>query len=177
MRIRYVVSCVMLLIAIEARSAEEKKEKKMDPVSKALFGMFGSSEFKPEKFKEVPFDMAINPNFKEQLRYKKFWFSAVYYGLEPNLGKYEQVEQHFNIKLCDTPSRETCTHKTVVHQLQREEIFKLKKGTRVRVYGSILEVAGVSLGGGDRLMNRDLPNGGFSDLFLVKVAKVIPATS
>lgn len=141
------------------------------PFNSAVGAVFGSSEFQPERYREVPWDMATNPAFKDQLRYKKFFFRGVYQGMENRPERWEQVAQHFTVKVCEDRSRQSCTSKVAVHQLYTNEVLAIPKGTPVWVYGEILEVAGVDIGDGVPLTNRD---GSFDGVFLIKARKIIP---
>lgn len=164
-RILALGACVLASPVMSGCSSLEK------PLNSAMGAVFGSNEFQPEKYREVPWDMATNPAFKDQLRYKKFFFRAVYQGMENRPDRWEQVAQHFTVRVCEDRSRQSCTSKVAVHQLYTDEVLAIPKGTPVRIYGEILEVSGIDLGSGGQITNSDRS---FDGIFLVKARKVVP---
>ena len=143
------------------------------PFNSALGAVLGSSEFEPAKYQLTQWDVATNPAFKDQLRYKKFAFDGIYYGAENNPGRFEQVENAFTVRVCRDRTRQSCTSKVSVNNLYAKETLAIPVGTPVRVYGQITEISGIDMGGGARVGNQD---GSFNGIFLISARRIEPRT-
>lgn len=102
-------------------------------------------------YETVKFEKAINRSFESQLTGKKFKFTARYKGTVPNPEPGRRVRDFTNLKMCDLNKSEVCTDLIVIKSSDAQTVFDLSDNQTVDVYGSLLEVTGMSIGANSSL--------------------------
>lgn len=160
---------VSVTVGLDSSSAQAKEKGLGEKISDFL-GL--STTFKPEKYQLVQWDVVTTRAFRESLRGKRFYFQAVYYGVENNPPPESTVDQWVNIKLCSDTTRESCTAAVVVPVGRSAEVISLPRGTPVIIYGKI-GVATGAIGAGNIRMGNTY--GEFDrQFFFIPADKVIP---
>jgi hypothetical protein len=133
-------------------------------------GFFPGANFSPDKYDPIAFDYAVSPSAADQNRHKKFQFNAVYFGVANNVGKNEISSQHINITLCEDASRQLCTSKIIVHDLDAKEVTSIPRGAPVTFYGMVADIQGVAYG--DITVANQA--GSLNGIFLLKAHEILP---
>lgn len=151
---------------IESAQAKEKKGSFLEN----LLGL--STTFDPDKYQLVQWDVVTTRAFRESLQNKRFFFRAIYYGVENNPPPESVVDQWVNLRLCSDESRESCTSAVVIPVGRSSEVLRLSRGTPVIIYGKMGVAQGAVASNNVRMDNR---YGQFDrQFFFIPADKIMP---